>query len=174
MRNLYKSIQHVELAVARGLDRKPERPAAPSPSKPKSSIRGWRAPASNTVYLEQMFRGSTGSNRIQIEDKDKPMATKLTVTARALKVTAILDTATVAALPVSDGQSRSQLAVAVDGKLYSADIATKSLRKCKSTIATNGAENTFVMIQGKLKGNEITECGLVAQVKSTQREKGNG
>jgi hypothetical protein len=47
-----------------------------------------------------------------------------------------------------------------------ADIATKSLRKAKSTIAANGAEHVFAMVQGKLKGNEIIECGLVAQVKA--------
>jgi hypothetical protein len=46
------------------------------------------------------------------------------------------------------------------------DIATKSLHKAKSTITANGVENIFVMVQGKLKGNEIIECGLVAQVKT--------
>jgi hypothetical protein len=28
------------------------------------------------------------------------------------------------------------------------------------------AENVFVMVQGKLRNNEIIECGLVAQVKT--------
>jgi hypothetical protein len=53
-----------------------------------------------------------------------------------------------------------------EGKIYTADVATKSLRKVKATIAANGAENTFVMIQGKLKNDEIAECGIVAQVKA--------
>jgi hypothetical protein len=70
------------------------------------------------------------------------------------------------ALPVPGGQERVKLAIAYEGKLYSADIATKSLRKAKSTISASGAENVFAMVQGKLKGNEIIECGLVAQVKT--------
>jgi hypothetical protein len=40
------------------------------------------------------------------------------------------------------------------------------LCKAKSTISASGAENVFAMVQGKLKGNEIIECGLVAQVKT--------
>ena len=90
---------------------------------------------------------------------------RLTVTTRALKVTALLDAAVIATLPAPEGQSRSKLAIACEGKIYAADIATKSLRKVKATIAANGAENVFVMVQGKLKNNEIAECGIVAQVK---------
>ena len=91
---------------------------------------------------------------------------QLNLTARALKITVPLDVAEVAALPDPGGQARSQLAITCDGKIYSADIATKSLRKAKATIATSGAENVFVMVQGKLRNNEIIECGLVAQVKT--------
>jgi hypothetical protein len=40
------------------------------------------------------------------------------------------------------------------------------LRKAKAMIAASGAENVFAMVQGKLWGNEIVECGLVAQVKA--------
>jgi hypothetical protein len=39
------------------------------------------------------------------------------------------------------------------------------LRKAQAVIAANGAGNVFVIVQGKLKGNEIVECGIVAQVK---------
>ena len=91
---------------------------------------------------------------------------RLTVTARALKVTVPLDVAEVAALPDPGGQARSQLAITCEGKIYTADIATKALRKAKATIAASGAENVFVMVQGKLRNNEIIECGLVAQVKT--------
>ena len=92
--------------------------------------------------------------------------TRLTVTARALKVTVPLDVAEIAGLPDPGGQARCQLALTCEGKIYTADIATKSLRKAKATITANGVENTFAMVQGKLKGNEIVECGLVAQVKT--------
>jgi hypothetical protein len=88
------------------------------------------------------------------------MTTRLTLTARTIKVTVPLNAAEVKALPASD-ESRCQLAIACEGKVYTADIATKSLRKAKGTISANGAANVFVMVQGKLRGNEIVECGLV-------------
>jgi hypothetical protein len=85
-----------------------------------------------------------------------------TLSARALKVTCVLDVAEVAKLPTPDGQARSKLTINCEGRVYSADVATKSLRKCKATIAAN---ECVVILQGKLKGNEIIDCGIVAQVK---------
>jgi hypothetical protein len=91
--------------------------------------------------------------------------TSPTVNARAMKVTVPLDAAAVATLPAPDGQARSKLTIICEGKNYIADIATKSLRKVKATIAANDVENVFVMVQGKLRNNEIIEAGIVAQVK---------
>ena len=82
---------------------------------------------------------------------------QLTLTARALKGTVPLDAVEVAALPAPDGQARSRLAITCEGKIYAADIATKSLRKAKSTISANGVENTFAMVQGKLRNSEIID-----------------
>ena len=164
MRDLYKSIDCIERGMLRGLDRKatslPKGMVAPRPA-----IRAWRAPVTASepkpVCFEQVFR-----------PKDKPKdtsrgtsMTRLTVTARALKVTVPLDAAEIAALPVPGGQERCQLAIACEGKVYTADIATKSLRKAKSTISANGAANVFAMVQGKLRNNGIVECGIVAQLK---------
>jgi len=98
--------------------------------------------------------------------------TKLSVTARAIKVSVPLDPAAVGALPLPN-QERVELAVGCDGLRYAASISTKSLRKAKSTISANGAEKVFVMLQGKLKGNEILECGLVAQVKIVKATQGS-
>jgi hypothetical protein len=148
MRDLFKTIEHVERAAARGL----ERPAAMPEKRPKPSSRVWRAPATDTRYPEQTFKR-----------KDEPMA-KLTT--RALKVTAVLDAAAVAILPTQDGQARSDLIIDCEGKIFTASVATKSLRKAKVTIATNGAANVFVMVQGRLQGSVIADCGLVAQVKA--------
>jgi hypothetical protein len=150
MRDVFKTIEHIERTITRGLERAatvPEKKQPPSP-------RVWRAPTTDTNYPEQVSK-----------PKDKPVATSLTITARALKVTAVLDVAAVATLPTPEGQARSDLVIACDGQTYIANIATKSLRKAKATIAANGAENTFVMVQGKLRDSEIAECGLVAQAK---------
>ena len=169
MRDLYKSIDYIERGLLRGLDRKVT--SLPKGMVPKSSIRAWRAPVANDdVYPEQVFGPKAklrdeprNNSRPRDKPKDRPM-TRLT--ARALKVTVPLDAVEVAALPAPDGQARSRLAITCEGKIYAADIATKSLRKAKATIAASGAENVFVMVQGKLRNNEIIECGLVAQVKT--------
>jgi hypothetical protein len=151
MRNLFKTIAYVEHTFTRGFERK-----AATPREKRKPSYVWHAPVTvtDTRYPpEQIFKS-----------KGKPM-TQLTVTARALKITAVLYAAVVATLPAPDGQSRSKLIINCEGKNYTADIATKSLRKVKATIAANGVENVFVMVQGKLKNNEIVECGIVAQVK---------
>jgi hypothetical protein len=156
MRDIHKALMHVEYISTRGLE-----PTTASPrtkQKPSSSY-VWRAPVTDTRYPEQLPK-----------PKDKPMAPP-TVTTRALKVTAVLDAAAVAISPTPDGQSRSKLTINCEGKIYTADISTKSLRN-KATIAAHGANDVFVMVQGKLRNNEIVDCGLIAQVKVTKETKG--
>ena len=168
MRNLTKTIACIGHAMTRGLNRKSALSSLPKGMAPKPSIRAWRAPvtASNDVSfrpknkpIDKPKDTSRGTSR------DTPM-TRLTLSARALKITVSLDAMEVRTLPDPGGQARCQLAVTCDGKVYTADIATKSLRKARATIAASGAENVFVMVQGKLRNNEIIECGLVAQVKT--------
>jgi hypothetical protein len=183
MRDLYKSIDYIERGMSRGLDRRRATSSSASPAlpkemvAPKSSIRGWRAPiTSDVVYPEQVFRSKNKPGdkpNAQLRDTSRETSsrdlsmTKLTLSARALKITVPLDAMEVRTLPdPGNQQARCQLAIACDGKIYTADIATKSLRKAKSTISANGAENVFVGLQGRLKGDEIVECGLVAQVKT--------
>ncbi len=151
MRDVFKTIEHIERTMTRGL----ERAAAVPEKKPPPSPRVWRAPMTDTNYPEQVFK-----------PKDKPVATSLTITARALKIVAMLDPATVAALPAPpNGQSRSILTITCEGKIYTADVAAKALRKTQALIVANGAEQVFCTVQGKLSGNQILECGIVAQVK---------
>jgi hypothetical protein len=159
MSDITRAIEHVERVMTRALD-KPLSGTAPRQTHEAKApkVYAWRAPASdNSQYAAQTV----------FKDKEKPIVTKLLVSARAVKVTIPLDPAVVGALPVPDG-ARADLAVNCDGKLYSASIATKSLRKAKTTIGVNGADATFVMLQGRLKGDEIIECGLVAQVKAAK------
>ena len=54
------------------------------------------------------------------------------LSARALKVSAVLEPS---GLRDPGGASRVTLEIAVGGKTYSADIASKSIRKCRATIA---------------------------------------
>ena len=171
MRDLYKSIDYIERGMLRGLDRKPASSLPKGMVAPKPSIRAWHAPvtASDTrpVRFEQVFRPKDKLTKDTSRDTSRDThMTRLTLSARALKITIPLDAMEVRTLPDPGGQARCLLAITCDGKVYTADIATKSLRKARATIAANGAENVFAMVQGKLKGNEIVDCGLVAQVKT--------
>jgi hypothetical protein len=157
MRDVGKIIARIERDMNRGLER---RPVAPPSGKPKPTPRAWRAPETGFPYP---------SEQALEPEENRPVGAQLTLTTRGLKVTVVLAAAEVAALPTPDGQ-RCTLAITCDGKVYSADVAVKSLRKCKATISDNGAENVFCMVQGKLRGTEIIECGLVAQVKQAKEE----
>jgi hypothetical protein len=155
MRDINRAIEHIESTLIRGLDRT----AAPPREKRQPSSQFWRAPVTDTRYPEQF------------KPKGRPMTQPAALTARALKVTVVLNVAEIAKLPTPDGQARSKLVISCDGKSYNADVATKSLRKAKATIVANGVENVVALVQGKLKGNEITECGIAAQVKVAKTEK---
>jgi hypothetical protein len=158
MRDINRAIERVERAMAHALDRPEREKAGEKPKAKPPKIHTWRAPAGDTSqYAEATKR------RVFWE---KTSMTKLAVTARAINVSVPLDPAAIGALPLPDGE-RTDLAVNCDGKLYAAN-----LRKVKTAIAANGAEAMFVMLQGKLKGDEIIECGITAQVKAVKETKG--
>jgi hypothetical protein len=162
MRDVNRVIEHIERTVTRNLDPPPARPPDPHRSR-KPAIRAWRAPAGDdSRYVEP---------KPQSVFREKTSMTKLSVTARTVKVSVPLDPAVVGALPIPN-QERVELAVSCDGRSYAASVAAKSLRKVKTAIGANGAEAMFVMLQGKLKGDEITECGITAQVKAVKETKG--
>ena len=159
-RDLNRAIERVERAMTRALDVSSAKPPKKETARTKSpTIRAWRAPASNHFQYPEP--------KAQSVFREKTSMTKLSVTARAIKVSVPLDPAAVAMLPAPD-QDRVELTVGCEGQRYATSISAKSLRKAKSTIAANGADAVFVLLQGKLKGHESIECGLVAQVKTAK------
>jgi hypothetical protein len=90
-----------------------------------------------------------------------------TLTAKALKVSAALNPAELAALRVPDGQPRVVLEIAVGGRVVSADVAAKALRKAQATIREVGAEGCVTLIQGRFEpGDAISEAGLIVQART--------
>ena len=89
------------------------------------------------------------------------------LTARALKVTLMLDAQELAALP-EPTSARIVLQIAIaGGRTVNADIAAKALRKAKATIAEAGVDGVVCIIQGKLLADGAIEgAGLVAQPKT--------
>jgi len=162
VRDLTRAIEHVERVMARALDEsraKPPKKGTPGAKSP--TVRAWRAPASDHSHYPEPKAQSVFREKIN-------NMTKLAVTARAIKVTIVLDPTAITMLLLPD-QQRVELVVGCDGLRYTANIATKSLRKVKGAISANGAEKVFVGLQGRLKGNEIVEVGLVAQIKTTAK-----
>ena len=89
------------------------------------------------------------------------------LTARAIKVGLVLDPAELAAAPEPPGgRVVLQIRVADSGRIVTADVASKAVRKARATILEHSADQVALLVQGKLgSGNEVIEAGLVAQVK---------
>jgi hypothetical protein len=89
------------------------------------------------------------------------------LTARSLKCTLVLDPAELALLDVPNAQPRMTLRVKVPDRMVTADVAAKSVRKCKATIAEHGVQAVAVVLQGKLSiGDVLLEAGLTVQIKT--------
>jgi hypothetical protein len=147
MKDLNRTIEHIERTMMRNLDA-PARP--PDGNRPRKSTQHvWRAADA---------RPQSSKGEIIVNS---------TIAARTVKLTIPLDPAAVLPLAVKDGQARVKFTVTHDAGSLRADVSAKSVRKTQKAIADNGAENTFVMLQGKLgRSGEILECGLTAQVKA--------
>jgi hypothetical protein len=96
---------------------------------------------------------------------------KIITSAKKLKVTAVLDAAPFASLGeiLDSAPPRTNITVHINGHAYSADLATKSVRKAVKTLNEHGVEQVTLLIQGNLTaGNRIEEAGLSSTVKVTQ------
>lgn len=88
------------------------------------------------------------------------------LSAKSIKCTVVLDAAEVARLP-NPQTERVTLAILAGGQPVTADIAAKSLRKCREAIKQLGPDGVAVIVTGKLMpGGSIAEAGLAAQPKA--------
>jgi hypothetical protein len=156
MRNLTKTLEHIERVVTRGLDA--PRPAKPSSLRPAKSATVWRA---NDAKPQ---RNITKEVQLPVQ---KPHDATLTV--KALKISTLLNPTAVMALAVRDGQPRVQFVIGFEHGELRADVSSKSLRKVQKAITENGVENVNVMLQGRLGVGEVKECGLTATVKTPKK-----
>src|SRR5262249_34929943 len=158
MRDLNKAIERIEQQT---WGRETRAHSASAADNPKSSPRAWRAP-------DAVSRPASAAEREAHRQFSGGKAIN-TVVARAVKVTIPLQPATVAALVAPEsGPSRLKLVVTFDGGSVRAELAAKSVRKAQRTLAEHGLDAVFCSLQGRLAvKNEIVECGLVAQVKTT-------
>jgi hypothetical protein len=165
VRDLNRTIAHIERTVTRNLDQRPSSGAGTAPVRPrKPAIRTWRA-SDSSASSERL--GLPSAARQQAEVHFGGGGALPTLTARSVKVTIALDPAAVLELVALDGVKRVKFQIASDSCTLTTDVAAKSVRKAQTAIRTAGTENVFVSLLGKLVRGEIREAGLAAQVKAT-------
>jgi hypothetical protein len=77
------------------------------------------------------------------------------LTARALKVTAVVDAGALLELNVRDGQSRVELTIQLPDRAVTADLSAKSLRKAIATVRENGPDNIALILQESLSATPL-------------------
>ncbi len=91
---------------------------------------------------------------------------RLLVSAKALKVTTVLDPAVLAGLAVPNGSARTEFVLDVGGRKVTGAFNSKSLRRAAAAIAEHGPEGVTIMVQGRLVGDALEDAGIVAQPKT--------
>ena len=92
------------------------------------------------------------------------------VNAKSLKVMAVLNAAEITKVPVPNGAPRVVLGIMAEGRMVSADIASKSLRRAQLAITEHGVEGVAVLMQGRLVGETIADAGLSAMPRTPKPE----
>jgi hypothetical protein len=86
--------------------------------------------------------------------------------AKSLKATIVLDPTAIARITVPNGQPKFALQIRVGGRIYTADLNAKSLRRAIAAIGEAGPDGVAIVLQGKLVGDVIQEAGIAAQPKA--------
>jgi len=92
----------------------------------------------------------------------------LVTTARTLKVTLVIDGASLSDPVVPDGQGRVSLVVDVAGRVLRASLSAKSIRRASSAIdAAGGPGAVAVVLSGRLEpDNRVADAGIAVQPRS--------
>jgi hypothetical protein len=91
---------------------------------------------------------------------------RLNLSAKSLKATLVLDPMQIAEVTLPPAAGPQKFRIAVGERRVTGQVNAKGLRRALALIAEHGGEKVAVILQGKLDdGDEISECGLVAQLK---------
>jgi hypothetical protein len=97
-------------------------------------------------------------------------AATLELSAKAIKLTLVVDPSAVAGFVVSGGD-RVRFRVQAGARKLTGELNPKTVRKVIATIAEHGAEAVAVVLQGKLgDGDVVEEAGITVQVKNPKPE----
>jgi hypothetical protein len=144
--------------------------------EPKPKLRPVSAPSSTpraTVEPAALRTAALRAEAKAARPKPKPLVTvvippnAVSLTARALKVTLVLDAAQVGQIDLRDGQTTTPFIIEVAGREVRAQVSPKGLRKALGIIGQHGPDHVAVILQGKLGPSDVlAEAGLVAQVRA--------
>jgi hypothetical protein len=96
---------------------------------------------------------------------------QLRLSAKSIKITIVLDPNQLADFAVPNGAARIPFAIACAGRTITGQFNAKSLRRAITTITENGADQTTVVIQGRLTAaNVVEDAGLACQIKGPKPE----
>jgi hypothetical protein len=172
---LFSQIEHIETRVSHGLERPgrppPAAPASPPPTTPRARAEQLFQPRQRLVAsptaiatAAQRARRTTPPAVVLPPARDPEGSVKLS--AKALKVTLLLDPVVVGKLELGSGAPAPPFVIAVAGRTIHAQVSAKSLRRVLGILAQYGPEKVVVLLQGKLAaGDVLAEPGLTAQVK---------
>jgi hypothetical protein len=91
---------------------------------------------------------------------------QIQTTAKALKVSLVLDPAALTGVTIPDGTGRVTLTVRLPDRTVTADIAAKGVRRAVAAIAEHGPDGVALVLSGRLDGSAIAEAGLSAMPKA--------
>jgi hypothetical protein len=88
-------------------------------------------------------------------------------TARALKVSMVLDHTPFIGLTIPEGQGRINVPVAVGARKITVSLAAKSVRKAVRVLSETPEGSAILLLSGRLEAdNTLADAGLVAQTKT--------
>lgn len=92
------------------------------------------------------------------------------LSARGLRVSLTLEAGELLAVAAPHGgRARVPLRISLQGRVVTADVAAKSVRKAQAAIRQRGADGVALLLQGRLAdGDTIAEEGLAVQLKTTK------
>ena len=89
------------------------------------------------------------------------------LSAKSIKCTLLLSPAEVAEIPTPDGIPRCAVRIGVGGRIVTAELNAKSVRRAKANIQEAGPDNVSCILQGRLDANNaLVEAGITVQLKT--------
>lgn len=89
---------------------------------------------------------------------------------KAIKATLVLDPESFRGIVVPNGQPKSKLTIDVSGRVITAEVNSKSLRRCVAAVDAAEPDTFAVVLAGRLEGSCIVEAGIAFQPKAPKPE----